>query len=115
MAVWQVQDRDGAMKFLHFQIDFAAANALKFPGVDISVNVRPDELAGAREKILEVSRNCRALLIEMTEYAPFTEEVIAMIEEMTGHGVRFALDDVTKVVDIPTHGYAKEGEHSCSF
>ena len=116
MAEWQVQDREGAMAFLKKQLDFAAECAPKFPGVDISVNVRPDELLGAQEKVLEVSKKTPTLLIEITEYSPIDDTVIAWVRGMKGQGVRFALDDATKVVDdAPSNGYAKTGTHAGSF
>ena len=115
MAEWQVQERDAAMAFLEMQLDFVVASAAKFPGVDISVNVRPDELSGAQEKILQTSKLVRALLVEITEYSPIGDAEIILITSMQSQGVRFALDDVTKVVDAPSNGYAKSGAHACSF
>lgn len=115
MAEWQVQDREGALMFLGCQLDFAVESAAKYPGTDISVNVRPDELLGIRDKILEVSKKSKSILIEITEYAPITDEIIAIITDMKAQGVRFALDDVTKVVESPANGYAKQGAHACSF
>lgn len=116
MADWQIRDRDGAQAFLKKQFEFAASNARKFPGVDIHVNVRPDELAGAEAVIIQACSEATSIVVEITEYSPITEDVIERITSLRKRGVRFALDDVTQVVhDNPQHGYAKEGAHSCTF
>jgi len=115
MALWQAQDLEGSAKFCCRQFDFAVQCSLKVPGIDVSVNVRPDELSLVREKILESVSKARDVIVEITEYAPITEEVVALIRQMKSEGVRFSLDDVTKVVDQPMYGYAKTGTHACSF
>lgn len=117
LAEWQVSDRAGANLFLKKQFEFAAATAKKLPGIDIHVNVRPDELADAQTAILAAYTAAASnIVVEITEYSPITEDVIAMITSMQGKGVRFALDDVTKTVDNnPQHGYAKTDAHASTF
>jgi len=115
MAQWQQQDVEGRLNFCRRQLDFAVEWAPKFPGIDISVNIRPDELIPLQSKILESAGMVNNVLIEVTEYAPLTDDIVAVMYLLRQQGVRFSLDDVTKVVDKPTFGYAKIGSHACSF
>lgn len=124
MARWQATKREEAMKFLHKQLHVAADACLQLPqNVFVSVNVRPDEVEGAKDLILELAGKTRRegkqsnLLIEITEYSPITEDVLKMISAMQSQGVVFALDDCTEVVDDerPPKALANAKEHSCSF
>jgi len=119
MAAWQGRNRDMAMRFLEKQCRFAADACQKLMDaglgyVRVSVNVRPDEVAGAAA-VLEDCAQKPNFLVEITEYAPITSEVLATIKMLKERGVSFALDDVTHVEDPPGKGFAKPSAHACSF
>jgi len=125
LAVFQANRKIEALRFLQKQCEFAvdACQQLTRRGmqdITVSVNVRPDELLGAKDFMLksvrESSTNGRTnLLFEITEYAPITADVISLLEELKKAGAVFALDDVTEVNANPGKAMAKLGEHACSF
>jgi len=113
------------LRFLQKQCEFAvdACQQLTRRGMQdvmVSVNVRPDELLGAKDFMLKSVRDSSTkgrsnLMFEITEYAPITADVISLLEEMRKAGAVFALDDVTEVTVNPGKAMAKLGEHACSF
>jgi len=121
LSVFQATQQANAIQFLKKQTEFAVDACKKLPLIRISVNVRPDELFGVKdfliEKAKETSFNKRPsnLLIEITEYAPIDDATLALIQEMNNQGVIFAIDDVTEVRENPGKCMAKTGRHSCSF
>lgn len=121
LSVFQETQKANAIQFLKKQTEFAVDACKKLPHLRISVNVRPDELFGVKdfliEKATETSFNKRPsnLLIEITEYAPIDDATLALIQEMNKQGVIFAIDDVTEVRENPGKCMAKTGQHSCSF
>jgi len=105
---------------LEAQLLWATKQAMALPKIYISVNIRPDELAGAKEMILKATKEIADkhggqsnLLIEVTEYSPITDEVLKIIEDMSREGVRFSMDDVS--YEAPTHActfqLARESGH----
>jgi hypothetical protein len=121
LAVFQETKKVDAIQFLKKQTEFAVDACKKLPHIRVSVNVRPDELFGVKdfliEKAKETSFNERPsnLLIEITEYAAIDDAVLALIQDMNNQGVIFAIDDVTEVRENPGKSMAKTGRHSCSF
>lgn len=100
-----------ARQFLEKQIEFALDVCRQLP-VRISVNVRPDELAGVKDLLL--AKAVQNLVIEITEYSPIDEEFLHLVREMKDGGVVFSMDDVTEVQDTPGKGMAPPS-HACSM
>jgi len=108
LAWFQVECKAEAQKFLEAQLLWASEQAKMLPKIDISVNVRPDELAGCKEVIIKIAKESAEkqegktnLVTEITEYSPITEEVLKTIADMAKEGVRFAIDDVSH--EAPNH------------
>lgn len=110
-----------ALRFLRKQIGFAVQVCRQFPTIRVSVNVRPDELEGVKDFLIEKSaeltedNSVSNLVVEITEYAPIGEEVKQLIREMCKEGVVLALDDVTQVQENPGKAMASPSKHACSF
>jgi len=120
LAWFQEERKLEAQRFLEAQVRWATQQAMALPKLSISVNVRPDELAGAKEVILKATKEIADkhggesnLLIEITEYSPITDEVLKTIEEMIQEGVKFSMDDVS--YEAPNHActfqLARESGH----
>jgi len=120
LAWFQEEQKKEARMFLETQLQWATQQAVALPKIYISVNVRPDELAGAREVILKANQEITDrhggqsnLLIEVTEYSPITDDVLKTIEEMVQKGVKFSMDDVS--YEAPNHActfqQARESGH----
>jgi len=106
------EQRQLSIAFLHRQIEYALKVCEELPSIRVSVNVRPDELEGAKDLLL--AKALPNLVIEVTEYAPITEETLHLVGEMKRHGVVFSLDDVTHVQETPAKAMAPLS-HACSF
>jgi len=120
LSIFQVTQKDKALKFLEKQCDFAVEACKKLRSITVSVNVRPDELVASQGMLLKkvgetLVDGVSNLIFEITEYAPITDEVIATIRRMKDAGAVFALDDITEVVEKPGKAMAELGKHSCSF
>lgn len=119
LATFQVQQRQAACRFLDYQIRWATKVALAMNGLNIQVNVRPDELAGAKSAIIEATQQtimhfgAPKLVFEITEYSPIDDAVKALLKELSGfHQVQFALDDINAVKE--GKGFAM-GNHASTF
>jgi len=120
LAWFQEERKMEARMFLETQIQWATQQAIALPKIYVSVNVRPDELVGAKKVILKATEEIAEkhggqsnLLIEVTEYSPITDEVLKTIEEMIQEGVKFSMDDVS--YEAPNHActfqLARESGH----
>jgi len=114
LSTFQADPRQKHManQFLEKQIKFAVEACRQLPSVWVCVNVRPDELEGAKDCI--VTNAMPNLVIEITEYSPIDEATLVLVREMKKSGVVFSLDDVTEVREKPGKGMAPPS-HACSF
>jgi len=117
LAVFQTTQKHNALKFLHAQCDFAVLACQRLPNIWVSVNVRPDELAGSKDKLIDCAKSNPNFVVEVTEYAPIQIAELALLKDMTAQGVTFTLDDVTEVQDAerPAKCFANSSKHACSF
>jgi hypothetical protein len=118
LAIFQATQKEADLRFLKTSCDFAVRICRRLPpSVAVNLNVRPDELSGAKEFIIAAAASVPNIIFEITEYCPIDGAVIALLREMKTAGVKFAIDDVTEVIreGTPGKGFALADKHACSF